>query len=533
MIILLSILFFAIGTGVTLIFYIWYPSYSATSYIRVQSISPINVMNPMERQRVEAEEVQRLLQDQALLVKSSQVIQAALEDNDLRATQWYAWAKEKEKSKDEDPADLLLDILGAAPVRDSNYVGVSATWRVAKEVPTIVNTVVAKYVELINKLQKDNIRATEGSLGSALNIAKNAYENKQREISEYRTTNEILAKPSEEKDNEVATLQALATELNVDLDGKRSLYEALQNAKPEDLPITPALQAALNNDPQVYQADLRLQETEEMLAGLEAKYGKNHRTVKDARLKRDSAAEKAGQERAAKILKYQSEQIEQSRRDFLEAQEQGLKIKERLMASQDAQRERDTKYYNYARMIEEGERLKKEWEQLQEQHNTLAITLRMEKSVQIDVRSMAVQPRRRSQPKLEIWLPIAGVLGIAMAVGIAMLVELTDTSVRTARDISRQAMSVLGTIPVTDDDEIEIERVETASLDAPHSIIAEAFRNLRTNLFFSAPAEQQTSILITSPSGGNGKTTVAVNLAIAIALSGRRVLLRERWRSRD
>src|ERR1043166_6678429 len=94
MIILLSILFFAIGTGVTLLFYIWYPSYSATTCIRVQSISPINVRNPMERQHVEAEEAQRLLQDQALLVKSSQVIQAALEDHDVRAHQWYAWRKQ-------------------------------------------------------------------------------------------------------------------------------------------------------------------------------------------------------------------------------------------------------------------------------------------------------------------------------------------------------------------------------------------------------------------------------------------------------
>jgi capsular exopolysaccharide synthesis family protein len=55
--------------------------------------------------------------------------------------------------------------------------------------------------------------------------------------------------------------------------------------------------------------------------------------------------------------------------------------------------------------------------------------------------------------------------------------------------------------------------------------VAEAFKNLRANLFFSAPAEQQSTILVTSPSGGNGKTTVASNLAIAIALTGRRVLL--------
>ncbi|HUN81803.1 MAG TPA: polysaccharide biosynthesis tyrosine autokinase [Phycisphaerae bacterium] len=525
MIILLTLLFFSIGTGVTLIFYFWYPSYSGTSYIRVQSVSPINVMNPLERQRVEAEEVQRLLQDQALLVKSPQVINAALEDNDLRATKWFQWAQEKEKNRNEDPADLLADIVSAAPVRDSNYVGVSATWREAKEVPVLVNTVVEKYVEKINTLQREGIRAMEGNLGKELNNAKIAYENKQREIAEYRAQQEILDKPSDDKDNEVATIRALSTELTMDLDGKKALYEALQNARPEDLPITPALQSVLSQDPQIYQADQKLQQEDETISALEARFGPNHRTVKEARIRRDLASEKAQQERSSKILKYQSEQIEQARRDFLEAQEQLLKVRERLMTSEQEQRERDLKYWNYKKMMDDGEQLKKQYEQLLEQHNQLTITLRLDKSVQIDVRSKAVQPRRRSQPKLEIWLPIAGVLGLAMAVGIAMLLELTDSSVRTPRDIARQSMPVLGTIPVTDDDEIEIERVETASLDAPHSIVAEAFRNLRTNLFFSAPAEQQASILITSPSGGNGKTTVAVNLAIAIALSGRRVLL--------
>jgi polysaccharide biosynthesis transport protein len=98
-----------------------------------------------------------------------------------------------------------------------------------------------------------------------------------------------------------------------------------------------------------------------------------------------------------------------------------------------------------------------------------------------------------------------------------------DKSVRTPRDVPR--VPVLGTIPNADDDEVEIPRVETACLDVPHSIMAEAFRNLRANLFFSAPAEQQGVILVTSAGAGHGKTAVAANLAISIALSGRRVLL--------
>lgn len=58
-----------------------------------------------------------------------------------------------------------------------------------------------------------------------------------------------------------------------------------------------------------------------------------------------------------------------------------------------------------------------------------------------------------------------------------------------------------------------------------HSGVAEAFRTLRTNLVFSPAVESLRSIVVTSPAGGEGKTTTAANLAIAFAQQGRRVLL--------
>ncbi|HKQ49235.1 MAG TPA: hypothetical protein VJZ71_14280 [Phycisphaerae bacterium] len=48
----------------------------------------------------------------------------------------------------------------ADPVRDSNYVGVSVAGKVPEEVPTLVNTIVAKYVDKVNQLQKDTNRKT-------------------------------------------------------------------------------------------------------------------------------------------------------------------------------------------------------------------------------------------------------------------------------------------------------------------------------------------------------------------------------------
>lgn len=58
-----------------------------------------------------------------------------------------------------------------------------------------------------------------------------------------------------------------------------------------------------------------------------------------------------------------------------------------------------------------------------------------------------------------------------------------------------------------------------------HSSVAEAFRALRTNLTFAPGMESLRSLVVTSATGAEGKTTTAANLAIAYAQQGRRVLL--------
>jgi capsular exopolysaccharide synthesis family protein len=98
--------------------------------------------------------------------------------------------------------------------------------------------------------------------------------------------------------------------------------------------------------------------------------------------------------------------------------------------------------------------------------------------------------------------------------------------VRTTRDVIRYLnVPILGTVPDADDEEVEIECIERAVRDVPHSMVTEAFRAIRTNMQFSAPAERMRSVVVTSPKPEDGKTTVACNLAASLASSGRRVLL--------
>ena len=59
----------------------------------------------------------------------------------------------------------------------------------------------------------------------------------------------------------------------------------------------------------------------------------------------------------------------------------------------------------------------------------------------------------------------------------------------------------------------------------PKSVVSEQFRTLRTNINFSMPDQEIQTILFTSASPGEGKSTVAANTAVVFAQAGKRVLL--------
>lgn len=142
-------------------------------------------------------------------------------------------------------------------------------------------------------------------------------------------------------------------------------------------------------------------------------------------------------------------------------------------------------------------------------------------AVQIDQAVVPVEPVR---PRPLTNTLLAGLIGLMLAGGIAFLIEYLDDTIKTPEDVERLlGLSVIGYIakmqyPDNSDEGIYVVR-------QPRSPVSEAFRSLRTNLEFSSVDKPLRSLLVTSSSPNEGKTTVAVNLAAIIAQGGRQVAL--------
>jgi capsular exopolysaccharide synthesis family protein len=130
-----------------------------------------------------------------------------------------------------------------------------------------------------------------------------------------------------------------------------------------------------------------------------------------------------------------------------------------------------------------------------------------------------------SEPQKSKTLALALALGLLFGGGLAVVRDWLDQTLRSADEISATlGLSVLGIVPAMPRREKVQVRGRKVFLQ-PDSQSAEAFRTVRTAVFFGAPKERARTLLVTSPAPGDGKSTVVSNLAIAMAQAGQRTII--------
>jgi capsular exopolysaccharide synthesis family protein len=151
------------------------------------------------------------------------------------------------------------------------------------------------------------------------------------------------------------------------------------------------------------------------------------------------------------------------------------------------------------------------------------------------VPSVRIIDRARSagqtQPDVQRSLSYGLMLALALAMGAVWLTEYLDTSIHSPRELERRGYSVLGSVPqlLSGGRRRRNRKGDVAAHLITHTDVessgAEAFRMLRTGLAFANAERKLRTIAVTSPGPGEGKSTIAVNLASVLAQAGSRVLL--------
>jgi receptor protein-tyrosine kinase len=114
------------------------------------------------------------------------------------------------------------------------------------------------------------------------------------------------------------------------------------------------------------------------------------------------------------------------------------------------------------------------------------------------------------------------ILGLVLGIGLAVLRDMFDNTIKDRRTLETVTNTgVVGNIPL----DKERRKKPAISFDGDRSAISEAFRKLRTNLQFLAVDNPPRSIVITSSMPAEGKSTTAINIALALAEAEHNVVI--------
>jgi polysaccharide biosynthesis transport protein len=127
-------------------------------------------------------------------------------------------------------------------------------------------------------------------------------------------------------------------------------------------------------------------------------------------------------------------------------------------------------------------------------------------------------------PRKDLITLVAFVISLALGIGLAVIIELMDSGFRSLNQLEEQSgIPVLGMVPM------QATRAGGRPwlniIEKPNSAYSEALRTIRTGIQLSSADSRHRTVVVTSSVPDEGKTTTAISLATASAVSGARTLI--------
>jgi len=511
--VLVCLLFFTGASVVATILWRKYaPMYTATAYLEVQP-SQRQLGYEMPGFDTYTPGLEDRLRTHAELVSNVTVLNAAMEDKDVKETVWY--------KQDPVTAPLRLkDDLKVTPRQKTSLIAVEVTSTNPKTSATLATAVARAYEEDVQNSTQRQFDSHLNQLGRQKEALETTINDLTAQISRMAGTSAM-----QEQLNKWGVLVRQLTMQELELVGQlreatNSVNRLVDLQANDALAEAPEVMARLNADPTYGQLLRQAADAANTYQSLLDTYNPEHPTVQDvARRVQRIQQELATRESLA------TEGIVNEARGW-QAQ-----LADNLQATRDDREAANREQSRISANIVQQNFLNLKLEAADKElatvnHNIAQTRIGLDRERPVFLRQPAQPPEKPSQPQPVIVIVGGVLLGIAVGLGLALLLEAVDTSIKRPSDIRRRVdLPLLGVIPHVSDLEEDIEDVYLAMNSHPDSPFGEAFRQIRTRLIFSGPVSEQRSLLVTSPSPEDGRTVITTNLGETMAQAGSRVLL--------
>ncbi|MCE5326992.1 MAG: polysaccharide biosynthesis tyrosine autokinase [Planctomycetaceae bacterium] len=465
-------------------------------------------------------------QQHARMICTPEFLRAACDSADVRRTRWF-------KRNEASAVDLLVDRLSTNLYLDENRMGVVFT-SVARtdqdrgDLAEMLRAVVEEYVRTIKARASKDVTDSIVALRAQKTAQEEQLTDLRRRIGmlNYGEMGTI-ASLIQTKAAKLDTINQVKVQLGMDLQAAQGRLKDLDDRKAAGtLAESAEIAVLVEDDPQIRQLRDRQSMADARLASLQSNYGPKDHRVLQAQADITILADQLVHQRSAMLdVKYLSVRPRyKADVDRIVAQQLSLAAQEQPVNAEIQGLQKNLKELQD---LKTQEAIKQGYVQkLDEQ--LLVLTMREKELTPVWVSLLPTPPavNEIAKPKWSIMMAGGIIGGLLLGLLMAVALEFLDSTVKGPRDLTRRLdLPVLGIIPHVDDLDESFSEVAMAFAEHPDSMVCEAHRQIRTTLQFSSPANQQRSILISSAMPGEGRTTLTMNLAHAIARSGRRVLV--------
>ena len=431
---------------------------------------------------------------------------------------------------------VFLSSLEIKPIKNTQLVKISFISHNPKLSAQVANAIAEEFINW--SLESKYIAATRVSsfLRTQIEKLKKEIAEKEKELQKYSGKKEILGLGERENIilQKLADLNIAYTNAQVDRITKEAYYNKVKNASADSIP------EVLKNP--------LIQELKAEYARLEREYSQKSKLYKKnwpGMIQLRSELKKAKERLDTEIRNVVAQVKNSARTEYLAALERERNLKRML----DEQKKKTVtlnlnsiEYNNLKSEVENKRALLASLLKKADETNVSA-EIKDLKTSNIWIIDRAEVPKNVYRPNKKINLALGFILGLLLGIGGAFLLESMKNTIDNSDDVAKYLrLPTLGVIPsfeIMGDAKnypkkpmkgrlISVkgeENLYKLSHYHPESIIAEAYKSLRTSLLLLANGEFSKTIMITSTQPGEGKSTVAMNLSIALAQSARRTLL--------
>ncbi|WP_426357582.1 GumC family protein [Pseudocolwellia sp. HL-MZ19] len=406
-----------------------------------------------------------------------------------------------------------VDVSGG---KQSQIINISYTSDDPKEAADIINAISEAYIQYGLESRLGDVKNTEAWLSEQYAQLKQKLQNSETKLSAYRSQQGLVDTEQQQRlaNSQLQSLNSELIRAQTNLSSAEEQFLAVKNVEPgsqEFYSLGPVLENRTASDLVKNESQLSLRVNE-----LFERYGEKHPKMIAARSELKSARNSL-QNEVNKV-------VENIEKNYKLAQFQVTNIQKLIAESRNDIQSLQTENFSLVSLEREVENNRRIYENFQV--SLMETSGKSEyNSSNVHIIDRATVPASPFKPNVELIIVLAGFFGVFFGVVLAFVREALNNTFKTPDAVEEQLkLASLGITPVVKINK-KTATPEKQYLDDSLSPFAESINTIRTGLLFSNIDNPPKTILVTSATGSEGKSTMAMNLAAAYSNLGKTLLL--------